>query len=438
MQTSVFSSAENFPVRGGYDVVVVGAGPGGFSAAIAAARAGMKTLLIERYGFPGGVATTCCCPYLMGYSVGARQIIGGIGDELVRRLDKMGEARIKFPGTGLIDPAPIGDRRLDNVVISIEGMRIVVNRLLAESGAETLFYTSMIGAMREGNRIGSIVVDNIDGLGLIKAKVFIDATANAELAFRAGFDTVTAPAEDAMTKTILIRLGNVNNFKRDLVVETFNKLFEAGKVPYKNQDNFMGGPLLHPGEFILNFTLTIGDALSARDMTRMDGELREQILVTVDWYRKNIPGFENCFLMDSAVHVGVRASRNIVGLETITCQGIDDNVILPKPVSLGRRGYGGHGLKSFTDGKAKSYADAYPIPLGALIPAGAENLLASGRAISAEAGALSCFRLMSNCCAIGQGAGVVAAVAAEENCPVAAANYDRIRERLLAGKAILD
>jgi hypothetical protein len=435
----LFRDAAAWPVRGQYDVVVVGAGPGGFTAAVTAARLGLKTLVIERYGFPGGVGTHGCCTHLMGFGAQGRQIVGGVADELVRMLDAMGQARFMLVPSRQPEARPIGDRPLnDNICFTIEGMRVGCNRMLEQAGVERLYYTSLVGAVVEGDRVTAAAIDNADGPGLVKAKVFIDATGDANLVWRAGGEVREAPTEESMTKTILLRMGGVRNFNRDVVGPRYEKLYKEGRAPFDNQDHFMGLAQVNPGEVLLNFTLTPGNALDAADLTRMDIELREQCLLAAEWFRNHFSEFAESFLVDTAIHVGVRVGRNMVGVETIMEKDIDEGTPVEEPVSLGSRNLGGHGLKKFSDDWARSYPGVRGIPMKALAHGRLQNVLAAGRCISAEHRTLSSFRLMARCMAIGQAAGTMASEAVSSGCAVQEIEYGAVRPVLERQGAILE
>lgn len=434
----IFRPASEWPVRGECDVVVAGAGPAGIAGAIGAARAGAAALIIEQSGFPGGVASACCCPYLMGFAAEGRQIVGGVADELVRELDGMGHAAFMTSPSGTPEPRPIVNRPLlENVITSVEGVRVAANRLLERAGVARLYYTTLVGAVTDGDRVTAVAVDGIDGPALIRGRAFVDATGDASLVWRAGGAVREYPADQSMTKTILLRVGGVPAFHRARVEETFYRLLEQGKVPFGAQDRFMGFALLNPGEVLLNFTLTAGSGITAADLTRMDIELREQALLTVDWFRREIPEFAGCFLVDAAPRIGVRAGRGIVGLETISAQDIDDNAPVPDPVALGTRGYGGHGVDGFRPAWGKSQPGVRPIPWRALLSESLANVAAGGRAISCDPRVIDTFRLMARCMATGQAAGVTTALAARGESALPEVRYEAVRAELLAQGAVL-
>lgn len=439
MSSPVFHPSSQWPVAGEHDVIVVGAGPAGIAAACAAAATGQNTLIIDRAAFAGGVATGCCCPYLMGFAHEDRQIAGGFADELVRRMAENGYAAFIQRPASIPDPTPIGQKPLvQNVIISPEGLRLTVNRLFDHYGVRRLFYTQAIGALTTADRLEAVAVIMREGPALLRARCFVDATGDAELVHLAGGKTRISPPEYAMTKTILIRVGGVEDFYRPRVEEAFNACLANGNIPFTNQDHFMGLGLLNPGEVLLNFTLVIGDGLSSADLTRMDQELREQIPVTLDFFRTHIPGFRDCFLVDSAHRVGVRAGRSIIGHETITAADLNAGSPVDEPVALGTRNYGGHGLDAFHPPWHTVNPGVRAIPWKALLPVSFRNVAAGGRAISAEAMVLDAFRLMARCMTIGQAAGVCVALAAAEDGDITTLPYASVRETLLVQGAILE
>lgn len=436
MSSPVFQPANEWPVFGEYDVVVIGGGPGGIGAAVAAARGGAKTCMVEKAGTLGGMATLGGCPHLMGYALGGKQIVAGIADELVRRIDETGEARLQCLGRDP-DDRPVGDRAIEHdVIASIHGVQLGAARMLRDAGVECRYHTTLTGAVTEGDRVTAVAVDGPEGAGLLKANAFIDASGDAALVMKAGGQTREADPDEAMTKTLLFDVANVHDFDHAETKERFTQFAREGTVPVKIQDNFMGYRSFDPGVIHLNYTAVAGDSLSSVDMARMDQDLREQIHEGIAWYRANFPGFEKCFLARAAMTVGVRAGRSAVGLETITQADIDNNPPVAEPVAVGIRRYGDHHTKSFSAEWRKPVSGPRSIPWKTLLSADFVNVGLAGRSISAEPKMLTCIRYIAQCLATGQAAGTAAAMS--NNGDLRAVPYDALGKRLSDDGAILN
>ncbi len=434
----LFTDPSNWPVLADCDVVVVGAGPGGIGAATAAARLGARTILVERAGYPGGMATQSNCFHLMGYGVGGRQVVGGVAAELARRMNRTGDAFLQTSASKP-DYKPMAGRPLDTeVIVTDHGMRVHANQMLLEAGVQLQYYTALLGAVTNGRRLTAVAVDCREGPRLIKARAFVDATGDAHLVHRAGGACIEAPPEQAMTKTLLIDVGGVKNYDRSACRECYAELHAAGRVPFKEQDRFMGIKCIEPELVHLNFSLTAGNALRSDELTRMDVELREQISTAVAWFREHMPQFRDSFLVRSAHVVGVRAGRCAVGLETITTDAVDADAAVDEPVAVSKRGYGGHSLECFDPPWQKRHSGPRQVPLKALLCRSFTNIALAGRSISADPRTLDTFRLMAPCLAVGEAAGATAALAVKAGIQVADISYAPVRESLLHADAILE
>lgn len=434
----LFRPVQEWPVVGEYDVVVAGGGAGGFGAAIAAARLGARTILLEQAATPGGVATNAMVPNIMGVASEGRQICGGILEELLLRLGEMGYGYEKTAARVLsaepLKNAPI----LNTVVTSVHGLQLAMLRMLAETGVVTSFYTRLVGAHVEDGRVVAVAVDAPEGLGLLRARTFVDATGDANLVWRAGGETSLGAADEVMTKTLLMDVGGVRDFNPEAIAVAFAGQVQDGTVPVAIQDRFMGYRTFEPGVVQLNFSAIIGDALQAGELSRMDRELREQVEAGVAWFRRYIPGFADCYLLRTPGIVGVRAGRCGVGRETITLGDIDGNTAVNEPVAVGIRRYGDHGTQHFSAKWAKPVSGWRSIPRGALLQKDLFNVALAGRAISCQTKVITCIRYIAQCVCTGQAAGVNAALALGCGGNLAAVGYDRLRDTLLAQGAILE
>ncbi len=435
MASPLFRPADEWPTLESVDVVVIGAGPGGIGAAVAAARGGARVCLVEKASTPGGMATLGGCPHLMGFGMQGRQIVAGIGDELVRRIDRLGLAGLQNDRHAP-DPEPIGERALDtDIIASVHGVQRGAWDLLHDAGVACRFQTALIGAVVEGDRIAAVAVDGPEGAGLLRAKAFVDASGDAALVHRAGGRTREADPDEAMTKTLLFDVANVRDFDHAATRQRFHELAEAGRVPIAIQDRFMGYASFEPGVVHLNYTAVAGDALRGEDLARMDRELRAQIDEGIAWYREHFPGFEDCFLARAAMTVGIRAGRSAVGCATITQADIDEDTPVDEPVAVGLRRYGDHGTRSFAAAWGKPVSGTRPIPWGTLRSADFRNVGLAGRSISAEPKMGTCIRYIAQCLATGQAAGTAAAMAPDGD--LGAVAYAALRERLVADGALL-
>ena len=372
-----------------YEVIVAGAGPAGFAAALGAAAAGKKVLLLDKNSGPGGVSVYCGCPVFSGIRDFEPEHIGGIAGEFAAAMQK--RAFI-----------------VRNLTLNSSEFEIglCMTRMLRKAGVDLLFYATLTGAETGQGKIRSVTVSCCGNTLKFEADAFVDATGDAVLSRLAGVEILPTSPEESMTKTVLFRVSGVHDFDKMKLVGLFPKL----DFPYPYQNRFMGTPVGDGSEILLNLTAVKGDALDPFDLTRMDMELREQIPVIIDWMRAKLPGFENCRLTAAAPVIGIRASCNIRGREVITAADLDDGTAAAEPVAVGKRSYGEHYVNCFDSPWRKSTSGCYGIPYGALRPEHVDNLSVGGRCIGIETRAVSAVRLMPVCMATGQAAGIAAAL----------------------------
>ncbi len=431
------------PVRGRYDVVVVGAGPAGIGAAVTAARSGCRTLLVEKYGYPGGVGTYGCNTILFRFGEHGQQLVGGLAEEVVRRMDARGAASFLInDGCAMPEFRPIGDRPLlYKVITKTEDLRVVYHDLLSESGVEKLFYSHFHGVVREGRRVRGIVVDSLEGSAIIEGQVFVDASGDAHLVHRAGGRTDQAPPDETMHKSIFFMVGGVTPHDPNVAYRRYQELFGADAVPDHCWDHLGYSYQLDPGIVQLAFGYANGDGCDSADMTRMDHELRRRNFEIVDFMQREMPGYQHCFTVNAAQQVCVRSGRHIRGVTPLTEALLCADELPPQPISPIVRTYGSHSTnqkQGFAPARRSTLSGFSAIPYGALVPDEFDNVLASGRCLSADECLMDTIRMMTTCMATGQAAGLAACLAIGANLPnLAAVPYGELRQGLLDRQCII-
>ncbi|MDH7482070.1 MAG: FAD-dependent oxidoreductase [Armatimonadota bacterium] len=384
------------------DVLVAGGGPGGLAAAIASARNGADTLLIERYGFLGGMATAGLVNPYMTYWAGEEQIIHGIHQEIIDRLTALG-AYGKGSRTAF-DP---------------EAYKFVADRMCEEAGVRVLLHTFLSDAEVDSSYITFVETCGKSGKLLAKAKIYVDGTGDADLAFLAGARCEKGRPEDGLTQpmTLNFRVVNVDQSRMPSRGDEFNRLYEKAKAEGRltcPRENVLFFYTTREGEIHFNQTrITHVDGTSSEDLTRAEIEGRRQAWEFLEFLRKDVPGFEKAEILISGPQVGVRETRRVIGEYILTAEDVlgakkFDDCIARGSYSIDIHNPTGAG----TVIKHLPRGESYDIPYRCIVPLGIENLLIAGRPISATHEAHSSLRIMPICIAIGQAAGTAAALCA--------------------------
>ena len=440
---------QELPILRNVDVVVVGAGPAGLGAAIAAARGGAKTLVLDAAGCIGGMATSGGVgPFMTSFdSQGNNMVIRGIFRELVDRMEALGGAI--QPGKTRNGDSYASYLRLghNNVgPFKSDILKLVGTRMLQEAGAERMLHTQFVQVLMEGRRITGVVVANKDGLGVIQAKVVVDCSGDADVAARAGVDFVLGDREtgNIQPASLFFRIGNVDTAKVTANMKEHWQEIRPFFGPFswllkeyaQDWDNFPRGEIgvyeeVDPGVFRVNCSRILDvDATKTGDLTRATEVGQEQCLFIFNFLKKHAPGFENAILLNTADTIGIRETRHIQGEYTLTGQEVYDCVLHPDAIACMATNMDTHnkdnpgGTLHVPD---KPYFD---VPYGCLVAKGVDNLLVAGRAISADAQAGSAIRMMPSCMAFGQAAGTAAAMAAAADIPVRKVPTDALRNAL--------
>ena len=425
--------SKTVPVVGEYDVVVCGGGPAGFVAAVAAAREGASVALVERFGFLGGMATAGLVAPLSVFTYNQELVIGGIPWEFIDRLVQMGGGYVEHP--------------LGNVAFDPELYKLCMQRMAEEAGIALYMNSYLSGCVAtEGGEIQQVIIENKNGTEALAARTFIDATGDADLANMAGVEMQPdegAPLQPLSTYFILAGVDTSS----PIVCEAMhhNKQGEnchclpirealLARADELNIPEF-GGPwfctTLHEGCVAVNMTRTAGNACDNRDYTRAESLLREDVFRMATILRENFEEFRNCYVAAVATQAGIRETRRIKGVHTITADEYVSAHRYEDSISRGAHPIDIHATKGSSQVTIFLDSPAY-VPYRSLIAPSHPNLLVAGRALSADRKAFASLRVQASCMGTGQAAGVAAAQCAARGCAVQDADIEHLRERLLA------
>lgn len=371
------------------DVLVVGGGPAGTAAALAAARTGVRVVLAERYGYLGGLATGGLVLTILGHWTDDHvQVCQGVGEEMMRRLEA-------FPH-GIIRR-----ERGVNPVVDGEIFKLLLNRMLDEAGVTLYLHSDALDVLLDGDTVAGAVFQTKRGPRAIRAKQVIDATGDGDLFASAG----AAHEERTYAVGLAYRFGGI--------------------PPTQERHALIGDPTPQEG---IHWTSSYappegdGDGLDIAWLTHCECAHREAIWKRLQKVRA-LPGCEKAFLVEVAPQLGVRVSRVLDGVERITFDGFMARKHFDDCIGFGGADSGDH--------------HAWEIPLGALVPQTVENLLTAGRSASFDTKMTDLVRLIPNCWVSGQGAGVAAACAVKENRFVRSVDVDHVRRVLSEQKVYL-
>lgn len=436
--TGAFTEAKRqIEILGDYDVIVAGGGPAGTCAGLAAARSGMKTLLIEQFNCLGGMATIGLHQKIAVYFAegGSPEIAGGIPREIAARAVKEHEA----------------DYRPGGLFVEIEEFKYMLDRMAEESGLEVLFYSQVADVIATNSTVQGVILNNKSGRFAARAKVVIDCTGDADVAFRAGCRMMRGRPEDGRMQpvTLMYRVGGVDwpraakYWQEDHQLRQFcEKAVAAGLMgPWQSQLMGFWWIPSRPDQVGVNFTHMHLDGSSAFDMTRASIEGRKQVREAVGAMRKLIPGFEKSYLIDTAAYVGVRETRRIFGEYVLTADDIKAQTIFPDSIGLGAAFIDIHNTEGPGMDRRSGYTlppgGYYSIPYRTLVPESVDGLLVAGRCHSATHEAAGSTRWMTQCMIMGQAAGTAAAISIGDGVATRAVDVTRLQEKLKRDGAIL-
>jgi ribulose 1,5-bisphosphate synthetase/thiazole synthase len=390
--------ARQVPVVADVDVLVAGGGPAGIAAAIAAAREGARTLLVDRYGYLGGMITGSNVVAIMGMGDGYQVKARGILEEIRQRMDKWGG--MAMLGDGM-------DYRVDAEIFKWQAVEMV-----QEAGADLLLQTQVCTpVMREGRVVG-VYVESKSGRQAVLAQVTIDATADADLCYRAG-----VPCDnETHDVTLVLRMDGLDKARVDAFAAAqpaeYDRIVEEAR-------RLNGGTKIGAPRYLKHVDITDATAL-----THAEIQLRREAFETLFYLRTHLPGYEVARIASTEPQIGVRLSRRIHGVYRL----LDDDLRVSRKFDDGVARLGVY----FPDW-GPTYAIKgldYDIPYRSLVPENVDGLLAAGRCISCDARTGNSMRLIVPCFATGQAAGAAAGVAVELDCAPRQVPADVLRAAL--------
>ncbi|HHX53364.1 MAG TPA: FAD-dependent oxidoreductase [Clostridiales bacterium] len=415
-------------IDGSFDVLVAGGGLAGVMAAVAAAREGASVILIEKYGFLGGMATCGLVhPFMDWRERGSwKSVNTGLFDDMRRRVFELG-------GSG----AP------DSGMYQEEFMKLALDRMVGEYPSIKLLLHSRLASVEScDNEIKSVTVSTVSGLINLSAKIYIDCTGNGDLSAFGGFEYEQGREEDGLCQpmTLNFRLANVR--WEDIDLPAMQQLYKEFRVEGKiknPRENVLIFRMPYKQLMHLNTTRIVGrDPVDVEDYTAGELEAREQVYEMYRFMKDNIRGMENCELIMSAPELGIRESRRIVGEYRIT----EDDILGVRKFD-DRIARGTYDIDIHNPSGTGTYIkqipenDYYTIPYRAIIPARSKNLLVAGRPISSTHAAHSSFRIMPITSCIGEAAGVAAYLAAKNCCAPRDIDVSKMQEMLTERGALV-
>lgn len=436
MRSIRYSLDREIPVVAETDVLVVGGGPGGLGAGVMAARGGAKTMLVERYGCLGGTATFGeITPFMRNHALGDT-LDRPVYAEWCRRMWRYRDDMELPP-----ENAPLSEDAKYRIVSKDENA-LAMEDLLLEAGVKLLYHHTLVDVVMEGRTIAAAVFRSKSGLCAVKARIFIDATGDGDLAVLAGAPSEFGNEEGfCQPMTTCFKLSGVDR-SRIPDHPTLDALYHAardrGEIRCDRENilyfGYVDGDVIH-----FNTTRVIKkSAVNGLELSEAEIEGRRQVREFLRFFRAHVPGFEHARIHSMAHHIGVRESRRIVG---IVYQTVDDF----------------HNRAKFPDGIAKVHYmvdihnpagtgttifrmdpdEWYELRYGTIVPKNTGNLLMGCRAISLDHALHSSARIMPIVCSLGQAAGAAAAMCVKRNCAPAELDGVEVRRELAAKGARL-
>jgi len=436
------------------DVVVVGGGPGGIGAAIAAARSGAKTVLIERYGHLGGMASGGLINIFPNLSdISGKQHIFGLNQEIIDRIDRRGGASYpRQEDWGSDDPKLVAkyknanlqffyirpdlnsggrERVLYTAVIDPEMLKDELNTMVLEAGVDLLLHSWGTRPIMAGNTVKGVFFESKSGRQAVLGRVVIDATGDGDIFVEAGaeFDGTLSNKHRTAWLAFTFWMANVDIEKADAFKSArpeehaamMAELADLGGYPHyfkgllENQSGVLWYHCFQP-------QAQASDAKDVEELTRIEIRGRHRALITYEFMRKHVPGFEGCFIMQTAPQLGLQGGRRVTGEYTLGDKDMVSDEVFPDTIVV---------LANNDNGEISAQHPTICVPYRCLVPKRVEGLLVAGRAFSSTDSINQYFNIIPPCICYGQAAGTAAALAVSAGVPPRKVDYRKLHDELV-------
>lgn len=439
----ITEAARTTPLYGAFDVVVLGGGPAGIAAALSAARNGASVLLVERYGFLGGMGTAAGVTNFCGLHANVfgdiQRVVHGVASDLLEHMDALG---------GLNKPHLVL-KKTHAQAYDMSVFKCAADELLGAGGVKLLFHALAAGVVKSPQgRIDALLLETKSGRLAVKGGVFIDCSGDADLAHWAGVPTEKGDETGAMLyPTLMFRVGEIDAQRAGEAWQTIPKLMDeaeaSGEFTFPRRGAIVR-PQQHPYEWRVNVTQlknpdgSATDGTDAQSLSDGEREGRRQIVDYLRFLRSKVPGFEKAYALDIAPQLGIRETRRLVGEYMLTgddvlqCADFADSI-----------GVNGWPLEQHVAGDVRWAWPPIPesrgynqLPYRMLLPrlssaGGADNLLVAGRCASMTHDGQSAARVSGACFVMGQAAGTAAAQALKSDTALHELDVSRLQARLV-------
>ena len=416
-QTMLTEPSRQTPVYGEFDVVVLGGGPAGITAAASAALAGQRTLLVENYGFLGGMGTAAGVTNFCGLHANVhgeiRQVVHGLADDLLDRMRALG---------GLNEPHLLFGGKIAAQAYDNSAFKVAADELVLASGAQLLFHALAVGVVMDSpDTIGALLIETKSGRQAVRARIFVDCSGDGDLAAHAGAPFEKgADGHGMMYPSTMFRVNGVDPLRAGDAWNHFGALMDAAEKRGRKfaRKSPVIRPQKNPAEWRANVTQLANadgspvDGTNAEQLSRAEVQGRRQIVDFFRFLRESAPGFEQSYILEIAPQVGIRETRRIVGEYQLTesdvlqCASFEDSI-----------GVNGWMIEEHVAGNVNFVWQDIPasrgynhLPWRMLVPLQVDNLLVAGRCASMTHKGQSAARVSGGCFVMGEAAGTAASL----------------------------